>query len=58
MIHTCPTCNERLYPKNAVDRINFRAHSLKSVNLIDVNEGKLFERELDAKKLLFAGGLN
>jgi hypothetical protein len=52
MFRNCPTCNERLYPKNAVDRINFRAHSLKSVNLIDANEGKLFERELDAKKVI------
>lgn len=51
-------CGKTLVPNNASDGRNYRAFSVKSINLIDSRNGKLYKYGEDAHKIILANSLS
>ena len=51
---TCPTCSARLVPDNAISGRNYKAFTLKLINLVDDKSGKFYEKGLEAQKTIVA----
>ena len=50
----CPTCNKRLTPDNANAGRNYKAFTLKIINLVDPRSGEFYKRGEEAKKAIIA----
>lgn len=49
-VQMCPTCNSRLVPDNANSGRNYKAFTLRIINLVDHRSGQFYEKGLEAQK--------
>ena len=50
----CPTCNARLLPDNANAGRNYKAFTLRIINLVDQRSGEFYKKGDEAKKAIIA----
>ena len=52
--YTCPRCQSKIDPDNAVAARNYKPFTLSIINLIDRDAGGFFEKGIDAQKAIIA----
>ena len=50
----CPTCNSRLLPDNANAGRNYKAFTLRIINLVDKRSGEFYKKGREAQKAIIA----
>ena len=57
-VQQCPNCHTRLVPDNANSGRNYKAFTLRIINLVDTRSGQFYEKGIEAQKIIVARWFN